>query len=441
MCISIGIFSYKLYKWCKCYIKGTKLNVEIIQEDSLSVINENFAYNWCFLEWKDSLQDLFYVIFIKIKVNSIYLSLDILFLQFLYYNIFFLINVFLYCTVTIYNNNYFKIWENNLNIISSPISNNFYINTRNVTSDSLNEISTSDHAHFYTPLIPFKFRTFIMINLLNITGLYYLPTLYFIAICKQYIFSEFIFIIYIYNNFLMKLVWLKVIMLLLLFIIFFIFFFQKIKFFLLKNLFTVENEFVSFDDFIYIFILFFIFFSYYFLILNFLFYLLEKSTYLYIICLFFLFLICFPNSFIINIGINFLICIKGIAAYKYIFIEVIYDYLAIIIFFLRFCIQNIRIFLVIFIYFSIQELFFNDEKLNKFLKKNNIEQKTFINIFLAAYIILWNILKCFLRLYFEFFHSLIIFFIQIMAFFLIIFWFFILLFSFFISEKIENHFL
>ena len=194
MCLSIGIFSYKLYKCCKCYIKGTKLNEEIIQKDSLSAINENFVYNWCFLEWKDSLQDLFYIIFIKIKVNLTYLSLDILFSQFSYYNIFFLINVFLYCKLIIFNNNYFKILENNLNTTSSSISYNFHINTRNVTSDSLNEIPTLDHAYFY---IPFKFHTFIMINLLNITGLYYLPTLYFIAICKQYIFW-----IYFYNIYL-----------------------------------------------------------------------------------------------------------------------------------------------------------------------------------------------------------------------------------------------
>jgi hypothetical protein len=63
-----------------------------------------------------------------------------------------------------------------------------------------------------------------------------------------------------------------------------------------------------------------------------------------------------PVLLVYDFGIFFLAYLKGVAPSSVMLMELVYDYIALIAFFVRLCVQGVRLLLMIFTYASLHEL-------------------------------------------------------------------------------------
>lgn len=171
------------------------------------------------------------------------------------------------------------------------------------------------------------------------------------------------------------------------------------------------------------------------LLLNF-FNVINSNTILKSLLILFLLLVFTPVLLIFNFGINAITYIKGSATYKSLFIELVYDLINLVAFFLRFSLQFVR-FLLIFIMYALFHEFIFELKKNIFI--NTSDSGVYVLIVL-------NIV----RFFFEILDSIFSFMTQTIAYILIIFWLLSFLYSYnykkinlyskFINNKVNDIF-
>lgn len=207
-----------------------------------------------------------------------------------------------------------------------------------------------------------------------------------------------------------------------------------------------EKEISSFDDMILAFIVLFYVFGWYFYIhcwsilsimpeLVLVFYLFPGLYYI---------IIGIPTFLIYDFGIYFLAYLKGVGNSSLSFIEIMFDYIAVTIFYTRILVQGIRLVLMLFTYASMHDfvmLFSFNQKM--FLGSENFwEELNNVSITLdsLSYFFLFVLPSRLFYWIYEILHTFFVVTVQFAAFFAIVFWLFLFLYTFFVIEKQENYF-
>lgn len=207
-----------------------------------------------------------------------------------------------------------------------------------------------------------------------------------------------------------------------------------------------EKEISSFDDIILTFIVLFYTFGWYFYIhcwslLNFM---PELILVFYLFPILYFIIIGIPSFLIYDFGIFFLIYLKGVGSSSTIIFELLFDYIAVIIFYTRITVQGVRLILMLFTYISMHDLVllfsFNQKILlgyDSLWEEFNSFNFNFDSI---TYFILFSLPGRFLYWVYEILHTFFVVTVQFAAFFAIVFWLFLFLYTFFVIEKQENYF-
>ncbi len=150
-----------------------------------------------------------------------------------------------------------------------------------------------------------------------------------------------------------------------------------------------------------------------------------------------------PTYLIYNFGIFFVTYLRGSSTSSLLIMELMYDYIAFLAFYIRLLVQSVRLILMIFTYLSLHDLIlFFDFDLKLFI---NIELiwEAFSNYFNSSSIsyFFFNsfLIKIIYWLY-ELFHTFFVVTAQTIAFFAMVFWLFLFLYTFFVLEKLEFFF-
>jgi hypothetical protein len=207
-----------------------------------------------------------------------------------------------------------------------------------------------------------------------------------------------------------------------------------------------EKEISSFDDMILAFVVLFYIFGWYFYIhcwsilsmmpeLVLVFYLFPGLYYI---------IIGIPTFLIYDFGIYFLAYLRGVGATSLFIYELMFDYIAVIIFYTRILVQGVRLVLMISTYASMHDvvLFFS------FGQKMFLGAETFweefnnvsITLDSMSYFFLFTVPGKFIYWIYEILHTFFVVTVQFAAFFAIVFWLFLFLYTFFVIEKQENYF-
>lgn len=207
-----------------------------------------------------------------------------------------------------------------------------------------------------------------------------------------------------------------------------------------------EKEIGSFDDIILTMIMFVYIFGWYFYIYvwSLLSYFPEIIFVFYLFPMLYYIIIGIPTYLSFDFGIFFLAYLRGVGPSPVLIMELMYDYIAFLAFYIRLMVQGVRLILMIFTYASLHDyvLFFmfdqlllvGNESILEFLNKNVFSLKNFSYFF---FLVLPG--KIFYWLY-ELFHTFFVVTAQTVAFFAMVFWLFLFLYTFFVFEKHENYF-
>jgi len=207
-----------------------------------------------------------------------------------------------------------------------------------------------------------------------------------------------------------------------------------------------EKEISSFDDMILAFVVLFYIFGWYFYIhcwsilsmmpeLVLVFYLFPGLYYI---------IIGIPTFLMYDFGIYFLAYLRGVGATSMFIYELMFDYIAVIIFYTRILVQGVRLVLMISTYASMHDLvlYFS------FGQKMFLGAETFweelnnvsITLDSMSYFFLFTLPGKFIYWIYEILHTFFVLTVQFAAFFAIVFWLFLFLYTFFVIEKQENYF-
>lgn len=163
----------------------------------------------------------------------------------------------------------------------------------------------------------------------------------------------------------------------------------------------------------------------------------------YAIIIMFIFVIGMPTLVLYDLGIFFLIYIRGAGKSSNSFIEIVYDYVACTIFYTRILAQWIRIVLMLIVFISLSHYVSEFEIANNMIIGNE-DQKDDLSEFntnsSATYYLLTVLPGKILYWFYEIIHTSFLVISQFIAFFAIVFWLFLFLYTFFIIEKHENFF-
>lgn len=150
-----------------------------------------------------------------------------------------------------------------------------------------------------------------------------------------------------------------------------------------------------------------------------------------------------PTYLVYNFGLYFVTYLRGSGTSSLILMELMYDYIAFLAFYIRLIVQNVRLILMISTYISLHDLIlFYDFDLNFFFCADfiwEIISNVYNSIYISYYYFFSIIIKIIYWLY-ELFHTFFVVTAQTIAFFAMVFWLFLFLYTFFVLEKIENYF-
>ncbi len=151
-----------------------------------------------------------------------------------------------------------------------------------------------------------------------------------------------------------------------------------------------------------------------------------------------------PTFLAYDLGIYFLVYLRGVAASSTLFVELVFDYIAVVIFYTRILVQGVRLVLMIFTYASMHDLVL----LFNFGQKMFLGSETFwgdlssvsITLDSMSYFFLFTLPGKFIYWIYEILHTYFVVTVQCGAFFAIVFWLYLFLYTFFVFEKQENYF-
>jgi hypothetical protein len=152
-----------------------------------------------------------------------------------------------------------------------------------------------------------------------------------------------------------------------------------------------------------------------------------------------------PLSLLYDYGSYFLTYLNGVGKSSVLMLELLFDYIAVSIFYLRLMVQNVRLVFMLFTYSELHEMivFYSLED-NLFLGNENhvnSSDKSKTNVNNLSYYLIFNVPVLLARWLYELFHTFFMVIFQFIAFFAMIFWLFLFLYTMFILETQENFFL
>ena len=170
---------------------------------------------------------------------------------------------------------------------------------------------------------------------------------------------------------------------------------------------------------------------------------LVMSIYLFPFIYFIIFFI--PFSLLYDYGSYFLTYLNGVGKSSVLMLELLFDYIAVSIFYLRLMVQNVRLVFMLFTYSELHEMivFYSIED-NLFLgneNHTNSSDKSKTNVNNLSYYLIFNVPVLLIRWLYELFHTFFMVIFQFIAFFAMIFWLFLFLYTMFVLETQENFFL
>jgi len=155
-------------------------------------------------------------------------------------------------------------------------------------------------------------------------------------------------------------------------------------------------------------------------------------------------IIFIPFSILYDYGIYFITYLNGVGKSSTLFVELLFDYIAVLIFYLRLIVQNVRLAFMLFTFIELHELviFYNLDKnlfpLNESYVDSWDNSKTYFGSY--NYYLLYTVPTLLLKWLYELFHTFFMVIFQFVAFFAMIFWLFLFLYTMFVSETQENYF-
>jgi hypothetical protein len=151
-----------------------------------------------------------------------------------------------------------------------------------------------------------------------------------------------------------------------------------------------------------------------------------------------------PTYLLYDFGIIYNCYLKGVVPTSSIIFELVFDYVAVICYYVRIITQAVRLALMFFAYANMHDFVLFSNYHNKYLVGNESIWEEASNINASAssitYFLLCVLPGFLLNILYELFHTFFIITGQIVAYFGMIFWLFIFLFTFFVIEKQENYF-
>lgn len=155
-------------------------------------------------------------------------------------------------------------------------------------------------------------------------------------------------------------------------------------------------------------------------------------------------IIFIPFSLLYDYGLYFLTYLNGVGKSSTLIVELMFDYIAVSIFYLRLIVQNVRLAFMLFTFIELHELviFYNFDKnlfpMNESFVDSWDNVKTYQNP--SNYYLLYTVPTLLLKWLYELFHTFFMVIFQFVAFFAMIFWLFLFLYTMFVSETQENYF-
>lgn len=207
-----------------------------------------------------------------------------------------------------------------------------------------------------------------------------------------------------------------------------------------------EEEIGSFDDMIIAGVLFFCVFGwfFYFNAVFLLTWMPETMLVLYLLPGIYYIIVCIPTFLLYDFGIFFLSYLRGVGASSVIFFEVFFDYIAFLAFYIRLCVQGVRLILMIFVYVSLHDLILYSPLPSKLFLGNDSILDDLANLSLTyesfSYFLFSKLPIKILYWLYEVAHTFFVVTAQFIAFFAMVFWLFFFLYTFFVLEKFEDFF-
>jgi hypothetical protein len=161
----------------------------------------------------------------------------------------------------------------------------------------------------------------------------------------------------------------------------------------------------------------------------------------------FIYLIIFliPLFLLYDYGSYFLTYLNGVGKSAVLMLELLFDYIAVSIFFLRLMVQNVRLVFMLFTYTELHEMIIFYSVEDNLLIGNedhtNSSDSSKTNVNNSSYFVLFNIPNLLVGWLYELFHTFFMVIFQFIAFFAMIFWLFLFLYTMFVFETQENVFL
>lgn len=155
-------------------------------------------------------------------------------------------------------------------------------------------------------------------------------------------------------------------------------------------------------------------------------------------------IIFIPFSLLYDYGLYFLTYLNGVGKSSTLIVELMFDYIAVSIFYLRLIVQNVRLAFMLFTFIELHELviFYNLDKnlfpINESFVDSWDNVKTYHNS--SNFYLLYTVPALLLKWLYELFHTFFMVIFQFIAFFAMIFWLFLFLYTMFVSETQENYF-
>jgi hypothetical protein len=149
-----------------------------------------------------------------------------------------------------------------------------------------------------------------------------------------------------------------------------------------------------------------------------------------------------PISLLYDYGSYFLTYLNGVGKSSVLMLELLFDYIAVSIFFLRLMVQNVRLVFMLFTYGELHELvvFFNIDRNLILMNESFVDgwNNTKTNFNLSNWYLLLKLPVLLLNWLYELFHTFFMVIFQFIAFFAMIFWLFLFLYTMFVLETQEN---
>lgn len=169
---------------------------------------------------------------------------------------------------------------------------------------------------------------------------------------------------------------------------------------------------------------------------------LTMTFYLFPFIYFIIFFI--PFSLLYDYGSYFLTYLNGVGKSSVMVLELLFDYIAVSIFYLRLMVQNVRLVFMLFTYSELHELvvFYSIDKnllySNESYTSSWNNEKSFFNA--SSWFLILKLPTALLNWLYELFHTFFMVIFQFVAFFAMIFWLFLFLYTMFVAETQENYF-